>query len=301
MFPFFLLKPLVGAVIGYITNDIAIRMLFRPRKAKYIFGIHVPFTPGIIPREKARLALSLGSAISKNLMDPDTVGRTLLSDAITAKIAAGVVGYFHQQAHNQETLRQYLAHFLSPQEVETAATSVASSLSEHIAATLQNSQLGTRLGHIIVEHALEKVRTGLLGILGGDQFLRLVAAPAEQLLGKHIDEILRNNSRQIVGQLLDNQIDAALNLTMAELFAPRLGQAQRVAGTVVGLYRNIVAKQLPRMLQAIDITAMIEQRVNQMDERESEKLILSVMSKELRAIVWLGALLGFVMGWLYLL
>lgn len=30
-------RPLIGAVIGYITNDIAIRMLFRPRRAKYIF------------------------------------------------------------------------------------------------------------------------------------------------------------------------------------------------------------------------------------------------------------------------
>ena len=29
--------PAVGAVIGYITNDIAIRMLFRPHQAKYIF------------------------------------------------------------------------------------------------------------------------------------------------------------------------------------------------------------------------------------------------------------------------
>ena len=43
----YLLAPLVGGVIGYITNDIAIRMLFRPHSAKYIMGIHIPFTPGI--------------------------------------------------------------------------------------------------------------------------------------------------------------------------------------------------------------------------------------------------------------
>ena len=47
-----LLRPLLGGVIGYITNDIAIRMLFRPHTAKYVFGIHVPFTPGIIPKEQ---------------------------------------------------------------------------------------------------------------------------------------------------------------------------------------------------------------------------------------------------------
>ena len=33
-----------------------------------------------------------------------------------------------------------------------------------------------------------------------------------------------------------------------------------------------------------------------MDMNETEKLILQVMDKELKAIVWLGALLGAVMG-----
>ena len=46
----YVIAPLLGGVIGYITNDIAIRMLFRPHKAKYVMGVHIPFTPGIIPK-----------------------------------------------------------------------------------------------------------------------------------------------------------------------------------------------------------------------------------------------------------
>ena len=59
----FLIGPAVGAVIGYITNDIAIRMLFRPHQAKYIMGMRVPFTPGIIPKEKHRIAGAIGKAV----------------------------------------------------------------------------------------------------------------------------------------------------------------------------------------------------------------------------------------------
>ena len=51
----YLITPLVGGVIGYVTNDIAIRMLFRPHNAKYLFGFKIPFTPGIIPKEKDTL------------------------------------------------------------------------------------------------------------------------------------------------------------------------------------------------------------------------------------------------------
>ena len=45
--------PVIGAAIGYITNDIAIRMLFRPHKAVYVFGRRLPFTPGIVPRKSS--------------------------------------------------------------------------------------------------------------------------------------------------------------------------------------------------------------------------------------------------------
>ena len=61
------IPPLVGGVIGYVTNDIAIRMLFRPHTAKHIMGWRVPFTPGIIPKEKGRIAEAVGTAISDNI------------------------------------------------------------------------------------------------------------------------------------------------------------------------------------------------------------------------------------------
>ena len=47
-----IMAPLVGGVIGYITNNLAIKMLFRPRKAIYIGKWHIPFTPGLIPKQK---------------------------------------------------------------------------------------------------------------------------------------------------------------------------------------------------------------------------------------------------------
>ena len=48
----YILPPLVGGVIGYVTNAIAIRMLFRPHTAKYIMGRRVPFTPASFPKRK---------------------------------------------------------------------------------------------------------------------------------------------------------------------------------------------------------------------------------------------------------
>ncbi|MFO7849453.1 MAG: DUF445 family protein, partial [Spirochaetia bacterium] len=71
--------PLVGAVIGYVTNVIAIRMLFRPLMEKRLFGIRLPLTPGIIPRQRHSLAESIGVMVSRDLITEDAVRSQLSS------------------------------------------------------------------------------------------------------------------------------------------------------------------------------------------------------------------------------
>lgn len=63
--------PIVGAVIGYFTNDIAIKMLFRPYRAIYIGQRKVPFTPGLIPRNQERLAKRVSDTIMGSLLTPE--------------------------------------------------------------------------------------------------------------------------------------------------------------------------------------------------------------------------------------
>ena len=55
----YIAAPLIGALIGYCTNYIAVKMLFRPRHEKYIFVHTVPLTPGVSPKGKTRLAKSV--------------------------------------------------------------------------------------------------------------------------------------------------------------------------------------------------------------------------------------------------
>ena len=63
--------PVVGGIIGYFTNDIAIKMLFRPYRALYIGGRQLPFTPGLIPRNQERLAKRVSDTIMGSLLTPE--------------------------------------------------------------------------------------------------------------------------------------------------------------------------------------------------------------------------------------
>ena len=108
----YILAPALGGIIGYITNDIAIRMLFRPRQAKYICGIHIPFTPGIIPKEKGRIAEAVGGVISENLINKEVLEKYLLSEDMVGKVRSAVDEFIIvTQQKNNETTSQFLGHF----------------------------------------------------------------------------------------------------------------------------------------------------------------------------------------------
>lgn len=288
--------PLVGAVIGYITNDIAIRMLFRPHQAKYIMGIHVPFTPGIIPKEKSRIATAIGKAISDNLMNREVLEKSLLSDDMLTKIGNAIDEFVSTQSHNDETIEQFAGHYLPQEDIDAMREDVTGGIVKMLTSKLEDSHLGENIARMATEHVMEKTRNSLAGRLGADMLLQPVAQLVEGFLAKHINEILKNNSRQMVTGLVKEESEHLTSMTMSQLIAGHEEQVTQARSGILSAYRVIITEHLPRILQDIDISAIVEQRINDMDMEEAEAIILDVMKKELRAIVWLGALLGSIMG-----
>jgi uncharacterized membrane-anchored protein YjiN (DUF445 family) len=90
---FLVTLPLVGALIGYVTNAVAIKMLFRPLKPIKIFGIRLPFTPGILPRERHKLADSIGSMVERKLLTPEILRERFLKEDVRAALHGSIAGY----------------------------------------------------------------------------------------------------------------------------------------------------------------------------------------------------------------
>ncbi len=89
-FKVWIMPPLVGAIIGYFTNWLAIKMLFRPLKPIYIGKLKLPFTPGILPRERLRLTDSVGETVSRELLTPEVFRTRLVEPALKTKIEQSV-------------------------------------------------------------------------------------------------------------------------------------------------------------------------------------------------------------------
>ena len=314
----YIIAPLLGGVIGYITNDIAIRMLFRPHTAKYIFGIHIPFTPGIIPKEKGRIAEAVGGVISENLMNKEVLEKYLLSEDMVGKVRSAVKEFISTQQRNDETVVQFLGHYLSKEEIDTFAQNINQSITKQTYEKLADSSVGEKVAHIAIDHVAQKLTIdgaqellsgigGALGGLGGmaaglfggnivAKFLGMLREPAEHFLAKNINTMLRDNGEEIVSNMIGGEVDNFLNKPVSKLLEGHEEQLAQAVNTIESIYRSIITEHLPKILQSIDISKIVRERINEMDVNETEKLIFQVMDKELKAIVWLGALLGLVMG-----
>ena len=314
----YIVAPLLGGVIGYITNDIAIRMLFRPHKAKYVLGIHIPFTPGLIPKEKGRIAEAIGRVISENLMNSAVLERYLLSDVMVDKVRVTVESFIETQKCNNETVKAFLLHYLSEEEIVSVSNQVNSSITTQIYTNLSDKAIGEKVAHIAIDHVAEKLSidgaqellAGLggamrglggmaAGLFGGNivaKFLGMLREPAEHFLANNINTMLKNNGKEILSNMIGGEVDAFLSKPVREHLEGHDEQLNQVVDKVESIYRTIISTQLPKILESINISKIVQERINEMDVEETEKLILQVMNKELKAIVWLGALLGLVMG-----
>ena len=77
------LIPIISAMIGWVTNYIAVKMIFRPRQPLNILGFKIQ---GLIPRRQHELALNLGDLVEKELVSHKDVHEILESEEVKKEI-----------------------------------------------------------------------------------------------------------------------------------------------------------------------------------------------------------------------
>ena len=65
-------------------------MLFRPLRTWRVFGVRVPFTPGIIPRRRGELAESIGRMVSRQLLTPEVFQARFEQDRFQLAVRRGL-------------------------------------------------------------------------------------------------------------------------------------------------------------------------------------------------------------------
>lgn len=236
--------PLIGAVIGYCTNYIAVKMLFRPLRPVKIGKYTLPFTPGIIPKGKERLGIAIGKAVGNQLITKETLENVLLSDSIRAKVGNTVDEIILGQTGNTTQLGE---------------------LSESV---------GDGVAGEVIKGILESVQGSFLAVMVNEKLLENFREP----IAKKVNEVT-------IGRMVTMVSESDVSLREF----------------VINAYEGFVKEKLGEFLEQINISKIVQDKVNEMDVMEVEELMMSIMKKELNAVVNLGAIIGLIIGLLNLL
>lgn len=287
----------LGGIIGAFTNYIAIKMMFRPYKEKRIFGFVVPFTPGIIPKRQNDLAKAIGRVVSDNLVDVDGISKMLLSDETIGKLESKIDEMFRVLQRNEDSLRTFFSNYAGEERVENLIKRVNDNLVSKIDGIVSDEKIGQTIAASAMSAFDERIGDGFMGMITKNALADIVKDKITPKLANLINDVMRGDGRKMILSIVDDEINRFANGSVSSWTASVSDEKiESLKNDVVRLYSEKVKSELPRLLRTIDISKIVEDKIQSMDMPMVEKLVLDVANNELYMLVWLGGLLGAVIG-----
>lgn len=280
--------PLIGAIIGYFTNMLAVKMLFYPKREVYLFGHRLPFTPGVIPKGRPRLAKSVGQAIEGYLLTNEDIEKVLLSEATENKITNIITEMLSRN------LREEICSVASLDErrYEEEKVRLCGTIGREIMTGIQEAGFSEAVVNELGNSIREKTKGTIFKAVINDKMIASFQKSANERLTKLIDD----HGAAIITPVIEkgaNEIESKTGLELLERFDIDEAGTREV---ILRIYRSIVSANSAEIISGLKVSELVESRINGMPIDELENLVQDVMKKELNAIVNLGALIGFVLG-----
>lgn len=289
--------PVIGAVIGYFTNYIAVKMLFRPLYPVYIGKWQLPFTPGIIPKGKKRLAKAVGGAVGDVLLTKEDFEQLFLSEQMQEMVKNQVSIFYRKGLENQDTLKASAEKLTNQEAVNRFLIGTVDTIGGLLYQKVSKMDLGSIVGEKVVEIVQQKIQGTLFAMMLNDKML----ASIEQIVKKELNQYLIEHGEELIRKKTEEEVYHFADKTVAEIIGGLPVTEEGLEQIVTVLYQRIITDYFGKLMEQIPISQMVEEKIQTMDVKEVEKLMLSVMDKELRSIVNLGALIGLIIGCINLL
>jgi len=244
----------VTGMIGYLTNWLAIKMLFRPRRPRPIWG------QGLVPANKLRIAEQFASAISKHILNEETLYRVLHEAGVAQRLS--------------QALLQGTSSLLNdPEFQETIRSEIKSLLVQYV----QTPHHQKQLIRLLDAKLLQVVPAGIAGGLFRSY---------RQLNEKGYYEVLQRTVLSIpdvVDEALKN-----LNIPEEEIRRFILSHTEQL--------ENLLTEIIQAVVSRLQLYNIIYAQISAFDETQLENLFLHTTNEHLQFIQNLGAVLGVLAG-----
>ncbi len=251
-----------GALAGGLTNRLAIIMLFHPYEPPRILGRTVGWLQGAVPKNRERMAGTIGRTIGTHLLSPEDVAAELRDERLRVAFDAELRGLVRKLLEEEKPA---LADLLSEQALGEARVLLGSIL-DAVHARLIDS-----MGEAVFASEAERVLVRVADALDAEPLAD--ALPPERLAdlrgraeewldqiagSEAFEEAIRGHLDRVAGKLLEP------GRSLEELFPPVLVGALEQA---IADYLPIAMERLGRTLEDPKARARVENTIHELLDR----------------------------------
>lgn len=284
----YVLPPLIGAVIGYFTNLIAVKMLFYPHHPVYVFGHQLPLTPGAIPKGKARLAKSAGKIVQDELFTREDISGRLLTEEVEKPLIEKVMSILDENIKDTGSILiggEDKYDKLEESFTELLSFKITDAIRRMDIPEVIKSEGKAMLGE-------QATNSTLLSLVLSEKLVdRIMSTVSEKM-----EEFIDSKGPEMVSEITTSRIHDLGERTPLHVLEQAGYDEEFVREKITAAYRESVVNAVNSALRRIDVAKVVEDKINSMAVEELEQGVLTVMKTELNMIVNLGALIGLVIG-----
>ena len=303
-----LIPPLVGAVIGYVTNLVAIKMLFRPLNEVRVFGIRLPFTPGILPKQRHKLAQSIGAMVERELLTPEILRARLSRPEVKEGFKYAISVYTEKLfALPPEKWLPGISDY-----VIAGTASLYPKAAEGLLRFLRQKEIKASIeshSRIILSKAILKLNMFQRFFISAGQYDKTIEEKIPEIIDDlftQLDELLfsADTEKKIIQTLraeLDSLPVKQPDMRLEKILAPGKtweGESpkSRLDTFLAEKILDTAVEQTETLLKTINIKSLVSERIDSLDMIRVERIILDVLAGQLKWINVVGGVLGGLIG-----
>ena len=252
----FIIPIIVGAAIGYTTNWLAIKMLFRPYQEKKLLGMTIPFTPGLIPKEKERIAKSVGLAVGEHILSPAVIAESLSSDSTDQKVRKWIEEKYYSLKANNRSIHELLKENDS-EAVNNIVNLLSGSLTDSLFDQIGVTAFEDRIIEYIEKNLYGEYKASFLSVLntkGPDCIVKFINSPQTKAL---LEDILLNKIETLKSNEL--YLENIVSIEAQNAIKSLLQENKANIGEEI---RNLFNDPMIRSKLSKSISEMVEQNVS---------------------------------------
>lgn len=287
--------PIIGGIIGLITNGLAIHMLFRPHNEVKIGKFRLPFTPGLIPKEKGRIAGAVGKIVGNELLNGETLTKALCSEDMQNAFYQKYEDITVNLKNETKTLEEYLEEKGFRDTVSNAEEDISKKAGVFIADKMIEQNISDTILDVAIQEVSANLNPMVMAFAGG------AIDAAKMSISVKMDNLILEKCPEYIGGYIDSSYERWMNKPMSEVMTILEEKFPRLKYQIWIVYETFIEERAGHFIEQINIPKVVEDKINEFDVAELEKMIMEIARKELNALVWLGGFLGMIMGLVNLL